>query len=58
MGMLLIGIIIEFITSIGFVAFGYTLGSYFPNKSELENVKNKGEIIDELIRVLQRMKES
>lgn len=52
------GMIIGFICSVGFLALGYTLGTHSLKEDESENVKNKNEIIDELMRQLAEMKEA
>ena len=55
---LLMGSIIGFVCSVGFLALGYTLGTHSLKEEELdENKKKKNDIINELIERLSDMKE-
>lgn len=54
----MIGAIIGFICSVGFLALGYTLGTHSLKEEELdENKKKKNDIINELVERLSDMKE-
>ena len=53
---ILIGMVVGFICSVGFLALGYTLGSNSQSQDVEKNIKNRNELIDEIIDWLRELK--